>query len=232
MNDQPKRTKSAKNVNDERKHAAAGTEPTRKPRISPEELKALIEKRAELKKARDKKYLDVGRRAVEEMNLSLEAKQRLIRSRPLTEREQKFVHHVVVNGLPPKTAAREAGYTMRDLGRTVEILTARPNIQYAIALARSDFEKANLMTKKRVMDGFLEAIDVARVQADSLAMTSGWREIAKMCGYFEPVRHTLEVSVNGQVVIQKLQAMSDEQLLQLADGKTDALEGEFEVISK
>jgi phage terminase small subunit len=158
----------------------------------------------------------------------LEAAEKSI-NRPLTERQQKFVEGIL-NGMAPVAAARYAGVQRHAQSASCHMANSLA-VQRAIEKGRADYEKANMMTKKRVMDGFLEAIDVARLQADSVAMTGGWREIAKMCGYYEPTRHKLEVSVNGQVVIQKLQSLNDEQLLQLADGQADALDGEFEVVS-
>jgi phage terminase small subunit len=150
-------------------------------------------------------------------------------NRQLTPKQQLFVDAILA-GMTPIQAAKAAG-TTKHLQSAASSMASSLTVQRAIEKGRADFEKANLMTKKRVMDGFLEAIDVARLQADSVAMTGGWREIAKMCGYYEPTKHKLEVSVNGQVVIQKLQQLTDEQLLQLADGEADALDGEFQVIA-
>lgn len=152
------------------------------------------------------------------------------RSRPLDERQLKFVHCVGHEGLSPTTALRHAGYPEKHFPVLRNRFANDLRIQQAIQRERELAEKAQMMTKKRVMDGFLEAIDMGRMKADSIAMTSGWREIAKMCGYYEPTRHKLEVSVSGEVVIQKLQALTDADLLKLADGNTDALEGEFKVI--
>ena len=150
--------------------------------------------------------------------------------KPLTEQQRKFVENVAVHGMAPKQACVALG--IRHAQSTASHYTKSLAVQRAIQKIREEQEKAGLMTKKRVMDGFLEAIDMARTLADPVAMTGGWREIAKMCGYYEPTRHKLEVSVDGQVVIQKLQQLNDEDLLKLADGKTDALEGEFQVIQR
>lgn len=52
-----------------------------------------------------------------------------------------------------------------------------------------------------------------------------------MCGFYEPTKHQVNVSVNGQVMLQRMQSMSDEELLQLADEK-DVLEGDFEEVTE
>jgi len=76
----------------------------------------------------------------------------------------------------------------------------------------------------------LESIEMAKIKADPLTMIAGWREVGKMCGFYEPTKAKIEVSVQGQVLIQRLNAMSDEELLKLAEGDPNVLEGEVTVI--
>lgn len=63
-------------------------------------------------------------------------------------------------------------------------------------------------------------------------MVSGWREIGKMCGFYEPTKTKVEVSVNGRVMVERINAMSDEELLRLAEGDGNVFDGEFSVIEK
>ncbi len=149
---------------------------------------------------------------------------------PLTERQQLFVNAVARDGMNFNAALRQAGYT--NTSGTVNSLRNNAKIQHAIALEREKYAKASAMTKKKVIDGFIEAIDMARLKADPMVMVAGWREVAKMCGFYEPTRHKLEVSVDGQVVIHKLQQLDDNELLQLAEGNSEALEGEFVVVNE
>lgn len=149
---------------------------------------------------------------------------------PLTERQQLFVNAMARDGMNFNAAMRQAGYTLT--AGTRGSLLGNAKIQHAIAIERAKFAKASMMTKKKVIEGFVEAIDMARLKADPMVMVAGWREVAKMCGFYEPTRHKLEVSVNGEVVIHKLQQLDDNELLQLAEGNTDALEGEFTVIGE
>lgn len=146
----------------------------------------------------------------------------------LTERQRTFVNLVVRDKLNLSAAARQAGYA--DYSQSVDNLMKNAKIAKAIAIEREEWARASAMSKKKVIDGFTEAIDMARLKADPMVMVAGWREIAKLCGFYEPTRHKLEVSVQGEVVIQKLQSLDDSQLLALADGRTDAIDGEFRVI--
>ena len=52
-----------------------------------------------------------------------------------------------------------------------------------------------------------------------------------MCGYYEPTRHELRVTHQGEIVVQKLQTMSDDELLKLAEG-VEIVDGEFKNWSK
>lgn len=133
----------------------------------------------------------------------------------LNAREASFVRNMV-DGMLPTSAARSAGYA--NPSQVAAVVLKRPNVQAALLKQRKHTEEVSGMTRKRVMDGFLEAISVGRLQADPLTMIAGWREVAKMCGYYEAVKHKVEVSVNGQVMHSQLQTLSDEELLRLAEG--------------
>jgi hypothetical protein len=133
---------------------------------------------------------------------------------PLTEKQSKFVH-AIAEGLPPAAAARAAGYSDQSIGAGA--LSRSPIIQAGIMAARARFEAAASMTRKKVIDGLTEAIQMAKVQGDPTAMIMGWRELGRMCGYYEAVKHQVAISVTGQVTHQAIRALSDEDLLRLAD---------------
>lgn len=148
---------------------------------------------------------------------------------PLTEQQRLFVKHLVHDKLPQGAAARMAGYG--DSASTATALMKNPKVQRAIAEERREYAIASGMTKQKVIDGFSEAIDLGRIKGDPIAMIAGWREIGKMCGFYEPTKTKVEVSVSGQVLIQRLNSMSDEELLQLAEGDPSVLDGEFSVVT-
>lgn len=147
---------------------------------------------------------------------------------PLTEMQRAFVNHLVHNKLNQTAAARQAGFNQP--GTSAHALMRNPKVLAAIAVEREEYAKASGMTKKKVIDGFSEAIDMARIKGDPIAMIAGWREIGKMCGFYEAQKAEITVSVQGQVLIQRLNSMSDEELLQLAEGDPSVLEGEFSVV--
>ena len=76
------------------------------------------------------------------------------------------------------------------------------------------------MTRQRVLDGLLEAVELARERADPTAMISAWREIGRLCGYYAPERVRIGVQASGPNSI--FSRMSDGELLAIAEGgRTD-----------
>ena len=147
---------------------------------------------------------------------------------PLTEMQRQFVMYLVDHQMTQTAAARAAGAAVP--GTAAYEWMRHPKVERAIAVRRAEYAAASQVTKNRVIDGFLESIEMAKIKADPLTMIAGWREVGKMCGFYEATKAKIEVSVQGQVLIQRLNAMSDEELLKLAEGDPNVLEGEVKVI--
>lgn len=144
---------------------------------------------------------------------------------PLTQNQLAFVRFVAEDGLSGSAAVRAAGYALKDPGAQAYDLMRQPKIIAAIAKVREDYQKASMVNKKRVIDGFLEAIEMAKLTSEPMTMVAGWREVGKMLGFYEPTKHKIDINVKGQVVLSKLEALSDDALLRIATG-----DGEGDVI--
>lgn len=147
---------------------------------------------------------------------------------PLTEMQRQFVTFFVDQQMTQTAAARAAGFAQP--GTAANQMMQHPKIARAIAERRAEYAAASQVTKKKVIDGFLESIEMAKIKADPLTMIAGWREVGKMCGFYEPSKAKIEVSVNGQVLIQRLNTLSDEELLKIAEGDPDVFDAEVKVI--
>ena len=147
---------------------------------------------------------------------------------PLTEMQRRFVVNFVDHQMTQTAAARAAGFAHP--GTSAMEMMKHPKIERAIAERRAEYAAASQVTKKRVIDGFLESIEMAKIKADPLTMIAGWREVGKMCGFYEPTKAKIEVSVQGQVLLQRLNGLSDEELLKLSEGDPTVLEGDVKVI--
>jgi hypothetical protein len=72
---------------------------------------------------------------------------------------------------------------------------------------------------------------MAKLTSEPASMINGWKTVGQMCGYFEPVKRTLDVNINGNVNIKRLESMSDNELLKLIKGEvTDVVFKEVEEI--
>ena len=131
-------------------------------------------------------------------------------TKPLTAQQESFVKYYVDDGMSLTGAARKAGYTNGTM------LMKSDTVRRAVELRREEYAAASRVSKKRVVDGMLEAIEAAKLKADPAVMVAGWKEIGRLCGHSEPTKTQIEVRVNGQVMLQKMTAMSDEELLRLA----------------
>jgi phage terminase small subunit len=137
-----------------------------------------------------------------------------INQHTLSEKQRLFVD-ARVKGMNVIQAAQAAGYSNPEIqGYQVE---KSPFVVAALEVEWKKAEKVSEMTKKKVMDGMLHAIDQAKLLADPTAQISGWREIAKMCGYYEPQRVQVEVSVSAKRLFSQFETLSDEELLKLAE---------------
>lgn len=132
--------------------------------------------------------------------------------KPLTEKQMLFVKNWAA-GDSITAASSRAGYN--DGASMAYRMVKMPNILRVYEAEKLKYEEASQMTRKRVMDGLLEGIELAKLMAEPASVIGGWREIGKMCGYYEPVKRRVEVSVNGNVVLERMNQMSDADLLRL-----------------
>lgn len=141
----------------------------------------------------------------------------------LTEQQAAFVDATML-GADRVEAARAAGYSqpMGD-GAKVEKTKA---VQAALAAARSELSSATQITRADVIDGFMEAINIAKLAADPSAMIKGWSETAKVLGLYAPEVKKIEMSMNQKRLASKYEAMSDQELLDIIEGKCERLENE------
>lgn len=145
--------------------------------------------------------------------------------KPLTQMQKDFVK-LWAQGESIATASHRAGYA--DGSVYAYRMVKMPNILALYNEEKRLYEEAAGMSRKKVMDMLLEAYADAKMVNEPASMVSAAREIGKMCGYYEPVRHKVDVSVNGTVIHKRLAGMSDSELLDLITGgkALTAIEGE------
>ena len=139
--------------------------------------------------------------------------------KPLTEKQRLFVQYWA-QGDSIQSASRRAGYN--DGAAIAYRMVKMPNILKLKAEYEAKWEATGAMTRQKVMDGMLEAIEMARMMAEPSSMIAGWREIGKICGYYAPVEHRVKVDVSGNVIVDRLNSLSDAELLKIIQGGAQA----------
>lgn len=132
--------------------------------------------------------------------------------KPLTDVQRQFVRFWASGESPSSAAARcgiQTSYAYR--------LIYMPNVLLAYRAEKEAYEAASGMNRKKVVDGILEAIEMSKTMAEPSTMVAGWREIGKICGYYEPVTVKHQISVEGKLVVDRMEKMSDDELMQLIE---------------
>lgn len=130
----------------------------------------------------------------------------------LTARQSKFVAEYSLSHCAAD-AARKAGYSPKTARQMASENLSKPYVVAALRL-REDAQAQELdLTRGKVLMELQEAIAVAKLKGDAAAMISGWREIGKMCGFYSPERHKVEVNDRGREYLQRMESLSEAELL-------------------
>lgn len=135
----------------------------------------------------------------------------------LTARQQRFVEAYIVDRNAAR-AARTAGYSANGAKVTACRLLTNPNLKAALAAKEAELSKSLNLTKVRVVNELLATIEESRIQAKPGEMIRGWVEIARITGMYNSEPVPTEVSPEGERLLAKFQALSVEELLEIAAG--------------
>lgn len=103
-----------------------------------------------------------------------------------------------------------------------------PKVANFIAAKRTELSDALQITRADAIEGMRDAVNMAKLAGDPMSMIRGWSEIAKMLGLYAPEVKKVELSLGARNLQSKYEAMSDEELLAIAEGRTNAIDGTFE----
>jgi phage terminase small subunit len=114
-------------------------------------------------------------------------------------------------------AAVRAGYAEVGAHVTASRLLRKPNVAAVVAIHEADAAERLGLTREKVLEGLRDALEMARQQNNPVAMVAALREASKISGYYSPERAKVEISVDGERLQAQIAAMSDAELLALAD---------------
>lgn len=139
----------------------------------------------------------------------------------LTPKQRQFALFVS-EGKSAQLAAKLAGY--ESAVTMPQKLIRNPHVVNAIQHLQKRYESSIVASRKQVLEGFLEAIEQAKLMSEPATQIAGWREIGRMCGYYAPEVKELNVNVTAKRVIGQLETLSDEALLEMIERDRNAIE--------
>lgn len=132
------------------------------------------------------------------------------RTRSIVAERVEQVAQAAVDGKTQVEIALEAGYaTQSGAQHALKV----PEVQARIKEIREDLEDTVKIKRIDVINGFLDSIEMAKLAADPGSMIRGWTEIGKMLGHYAPEVKKVELSMNQRALMNKYEAMSDEELM-------------------
>jgi hypothetical protein len=137
----------------------------------------------------------------------------------MTSKKDKFVE-ARARGLSRREAAAEAGASKDGSG-----LDKLPSVQEELARIRLQMAANSGVTKEVIIQGLVDAANMAQVMADPQGMVAAWRELGKMLGHYAPEVKKVEQGINKRDLLAALDQLSDEELLRISGGKV--INGEF-----
>lgn len=130
--------------------------------------------------------------------------------KPLTDKAKLFIRYWA-QGDSITAASARAGYG--DGASYAYRLVHLPQVKALYAEEKRLYEEASQMTRKKVMDGLLDGIDMCKLVGDGPGVITGWKTVGQMCGYFEPVKKRIDINVSTNPTMKDMERMSDADLL-------------------
>ena len=136
----------------------------------------------------------------------------------LTPKQKAFVDEYIVcrNGAE---AARRARYGVLSARVTASRLLTKANIKAALAIKEAELARKVEISKLLVVNEVLASITMAKTNLDASTMIRGWVEIAKMLDMYKPEVTIVVPCAENSVLRAKYEAMSDEDLIAIAEGR-------------
>lgn len=149
----------------------------------------------------------------------------------LTKKQTEFLaFYTSCAFLPLKEICRQAGVKPAQVAQWKK---KSPAFKRQLDIEHNRTQRAAGMDRSQVLQGILEAIEIAKDMRQPSSMISGWKEVGRMCGFYEPERREITLSVDKQQVLEDLRNMSTSELLEYAakkEAEIHALDAEFEVV--
>ena len=134
----------------------------------------------------------------------------------LTPRETRFVQEYLVDACGTQAAIR-AGVAPAGAHAWASRALRKAKVS-AVLQARQAADATKLsIQRKDVLNGLMEAAAMAKLQCDPAGMVAAWKQVGHLMGYYSPERIKVDVNVAGNVEIDRLNKLSDAELLKIIE---------------
>ena len=140
----------------------------------------------------------------------------------VTEKQEAFIEGKL-SGMTDNAAAKGAGYP--NASCPVQSAT----IKAQLTAARRWLTDTTQIKRLDVIEGVIDGIEMARMQGDSGNVIKGWTEVGKILGHYAPEIKKIDITMNQGRLRAKFEALSDEELLAIAEG--NVIDGEATQVS-
>jgi predicted DNA-binding protein YlxM (UPF0122 family) len=132
----------------------------------------------------------------------------------LTDSQIEFFHVYLSSPfLPLREIAKQIGVQQRTIRNWIN---TNETFKKQLATEQNRSRAVSNMSRKRVMRGMLEAADMAREMRQPNTLLSSYKEIGRMCGFYEPEKREIMLSVKSEEIIEEMKTLTREQLLAIA----------------
>lgn len=130
----------------------------------------------------------------------------------ITAQGEKFVEAKLA-GMSDAQAKQVAGFSPNTDPNKVQ------SIRCQIEAARRWLTSTTQITRLDVIEGMIDGIELARMQGDAGNVIRGWSEVGKVLGHYAPEVKKVELTMEQGKLRSKFEALSDEELLAIQEGR-------------
>lgn len=123
----------------------------------------------------------------------------------LTPEEIDFIYNVEILDMPARAAAARAGVSKAKI--------VAPHIVQSRELVRRAFQQTLVITRADIVQGYQEAIHMAKIQGDALTTMIGWEKTAKILGLEQPTKIDVNLTASMDVLQKNVKGLTDAELM-------------------
>ena len=138
---------------------------------------------------------------------------------PLTAKQSRFIDEYMVD-MNGAAAAERAGYSAKTSRAIACELLTKPDILAQVQARGAALAQELAITRESVVQGLLEAFEMAKADRQPGAMISAMAALAKLLGFYAVETVRVELTPAQRAVRGKYEAMSDAELMAVMAGKS------------